>query len=120
MAQYAIILYTPKSQWADQPSKEEQAAHSRHADELISSGSMVAAFALENAETTATSIRGDAVTDGPFVDAKEVIAGICIVEAPDLDAALKIGRSNPINQQGGGVEVRPVVGGYVAERTDKA
>lgn len=29
----------------------------------------------------------DAITDGPFVDSKEVVAGFCVIEAPDLDAA---------------------------------
>jgi hypothetical protein len=68
---------------------------------------MVAAFALQPV-ATATSIRGDVVTDGPFVDAKEVIAGFYVIEAPDLDAALAVARRNPATQQGGGVEVRPV------------
>jgi hypothetical protein len=33
----------------------------------------------------ATSIRGDAITDGPFVDSKEIVAGFYVIEAPDLD-----------------------------------
>ena len=37
---------------------------------------------------------------------KDVIAGFCVIEAPDLDAALAIARRNPILQEGGGVEVR--------------
>jgi hypothetical protein len=53
------------------------------------------------------------VTDGPFVDAKEVIAGFYVIDAPDLDAALRIAGRNPAVQLGGGVEVRPVAGGFV-------
>jgi hypothetical protein len=60
------------------------------------------------------------VTDGPFIDAKEVIAGLAIIEAPDLDAALAIARANPATQQGGGVEVRPVEGGFIADRLTTA
>lgn len=116
MAQYALLIYTPSIRETDLTA-EELAAHDRHAQEITASGVMVAAFALESADTTATSIRGDAVTDGPFVDAKEVIAGFCVIEAPDLDAALAIARSNPINQQGGGVEVRPIEGGFIADRS---
>jgi hypothetical protein len=48
---------------------------------------MVMAYALTPRDM-ATSIRGDTVTDGPFVDSKEVIAGFYVIEAPDLDAAL--------------------------------
>ncbi|MFI2350851.1 YciI family protein [Streptomyces sp. NPDC019443] len=47
---------------------------------------MITAYALQSTDT-ATSQRGDVVTDGPFIDSKEVIAGFCIIEAPDLDAA---------------------------------
>jgi hypothetical protein len=50
------------------------------------------------------------VSDGPFIEAKEVVLGFCIVEAPDLDAALAIAKRNPILHQGGGLEVRPVAG----------
>lgn len=105
MAQYAILLYAS----AAAGSGEE---HKRHAEALRDSGVMVAAFALQPAET-ATTVSKDTVTDGPFVDAKEVIAGICIVEAPDLDAALDIARDNPSARFGGAVEVRPVAGGMI-------
>jgi hypothetical protein len=116
MAQYALLIYTPSTRETDL-SADELAAHDLHAREITAAGAMVAAFALEPADSTATSVRGDAVTDGPFLDAKEVVAGFCIIEAPDLDAALAIARSNPINQQGGGVEVRPVEGGFIADRS---
>jgi hypothetical protein len=61
----------------------------------------------------ATSIRGDTITDGPFVDSKEVVAGFYVIEAPDLDAALAIARRNPAVLNGGGVEVRPVHSSFV-------
>ena len=115
MAQYAILIYAQNTTEETELSAGERAAHDRQAEELIASGAMVAAFALEPAGTTATSIRGDVVTDGPFVDAKEVVAGFCVIEAPDLDAALAIAKANPATQQGGGVEVRPVEGGFVAD-----
>jgi hypothetical protein len=36
---------------------------------------------------------GDALlTDGPFAEAKEHIGGVCVITAPDLDAALQWGR----------------------------
>ena len=56
---------------------------------------MVAAYALTPRDM-ATSIRGDTVTDGPFVDSKEVVAGFYVIGAPDLDAALEIARLNPL------------------------
>jgi hypothetical protein len=40
-------------------------------------------------------VRGDVVTDGPFIEAKEVVAGFYVLEAPDLDVALRIAKLNP-------------------------
>lgn len=117
MAQYAILIYTKNAADTDDLTTQERDAHGRHAEDVVAAGAMVAAFALQPAETTATSIRGDVVTDGPFLDAKEVIAGFYVIEAPDLDAALEIARRNPITEQGGGVEVRPVDGGLVVDRS---
>ena len=50
---------------------------------------------------------GEAVfTDGPFVESKEYLAGFWIIEAPDLDAALKLAAegSKACNRK---IEVRP-------------
>ncbi len=64
-------------------------------------------------------VTGDAVTDGPFIEAKEVILGFYVIEAPDLDAALEIARRNPVLGDGGGLEVRPVAQGRVVGRTGR-
>jgi hypothetical protein len=106
MTQYAVLIY------AGTGDDTELAAHDRYARELTESGAMAAAFALEPVES-ATSMRGDVVTDGPFLEAKEVIAGFYVIDAPDLDEALRIAGGNPVLRHGGGVEVRPVAGGFV-------
>ena len=57
---------------------------------------------------TATSVRGGSeVTDGPFVETKEALGGYYLIDAPDLDTALAIGKLCPARF--GGVEVRPVM-----------
>jgi hypothetical protein len=56
---------------------------------------------------TATTIRGDVVTDGPFAETKEALGGYYLVEAKDLDEAIKIAKQVPAPH--GGVEVRPVM-----------
>ncbi len=73
---------------------------------------MVLAYAL-TPRGMASSVRASGVTDGPFVDAPEIVAGFYILEAPDLDAALAIAATNPAIREGGGVEVRPVHSGGV-------
>jgi hypothetical protein len=59
---------------------------------------------------TATTVRFDGsgqplVTDGPFLEANEVIGGYVEVDVPDLDEALRLARTWPPR---GTVEVRPV------------
>jgi hypothetical protein len=46
------------------------------------------------------------VTDGPFSETKEVIAGFDVLEAPDLDEAIKIAAAHPVAHTGA-VELRP-------------
>ncbi|GAA2399400.1 hypothetical protein Cme02nite_08290 [Catellatospora methionotrophica] len=115
MAQYAVLIYAGDSAHSSDATAEDTAVHDRHAQELERSGAVVAAYALTPRDL-ATSVRGDAVTDGPFVDTKEIVAGFYILEAADLDEALAIARLNPACRLGGGVEVRPVAGGGFVQR----
>jgi hypothetical protein len=81
-------------------------------DRLRAEGYWVFAGGL-NSPSSATVIDnrdGAAVlTDGPFVETKEHIAGFWIIEAPDLDVALKLATegSKACNRR---VEVRPLLG----------
>ena len=61
--------------------------------------------------SSATTIRvrpnGDAlVTDGPFLESKEIFGGFAIIEAADLDEAIELAKSWPAGET---IEVRPVV-----------
>jgi hypothetical protein len=64
-------------------------------------------MALEQSGT-ATAIRGDLVTDGPFIETKEALTRGFVIEARDLDHALALAKLTPIVS--GGVEVRPLIG----------
>ena len=48
------------------------------------------------------------VQDGPFAEAKDVIAGFTMVKADNLEHATELARGCPILEVGGSVEVRPV------------
>lgn len=48
------------------------------------------------------------VVDGPFAEAKEVIAGYMIIDVPDMDAALAVASRCP-NAEFGSVEIREIV-----------
>jgi hypothetical protein len=115
MAQYAVLIYAVDSAHRPGAPAADTETCDRHAEELERTGAMRAAWALTPRDL-ATSVRGDVVTDGPFVDAKEIVAGFYILEAADLDAALAIAKLDPACQEGGGVEVRPIAAGGVVER----
>ena len=114
MAQYAILIYAHDSAHAPEATPDDLETCDRHSDELAENGSMIMAYALTPRDM-ATSIRADAITDGPFLDSKEVVAGFYVIEAADLDAALAIAGRNPVVRDGGGVEVRPVHSGGLVQ-----
>jgi hypothetical protein len=115
MTQYAVLIYAHDSAHAPDSTPEDRATCDEHSDELTAEGSMVAAFALTPRDM-ATSIRADAITDGPFIDSKEIVAGFYVLEAPDLDTALAIAGRNPVVRDGGAVEVRPIHSSFMGER----
>jgi hypothetical protein len=51
---------------------------------------------------------GKKVHDGPFAEAKEIVAGYMVINAPSLAAAAKLARGCPIYEVGGSVEVRRI------------
>jgi hypothetical protein len=116
MAQYAVLIYANDSAHAPDATPADTEVCDEHADELAATDAMRFAFALTPRDM-ATSLRADSITDGPFIDSKEIIAGFYIIEAPDLDAALAIAGTNPVIRDGGGVEVRPVHSGGAIPRS---
>jgi hypothetical protein len=93
----------------DLASSDEQAAIDVFNDRLQAEGHWVFAGGL-GSPSTATTLdnrgSGGVVTDGPFVETKEYIVGFWILEAPDLDVALRLAAegSKACNRK---VEVRP-------------
>jgi hypothetical protein len=59
---------------------------------------------------TARTVRATGVTDGPFMEAKEVLAGYSLLETATIDEAVEIAKSWPGTDRGWIVlEVRPVM-----------
>ena len=79
-------------------------------ESLRRTGHYIAAESLQPVTTAKTvRVRGGkaVVTDGPFAEAKEVIAGFYLVEARDFDEALQLAAKIPPARVGA-VEVRPI------------
>jgi hypothetical protein len=64
--------------------------------------------------SSATTIRNDTgkplLVDGPFIDSKEFLGGVIIVETDDLDGALAIADELQQTRTDGAIEVRPMLG----------
>ncbi|HWD04735.1 MAG TPA: YciI family protein [Amycolatopsis sp.] len=109
MPHYAILVYERERSGgtADLP-PEVLEAHARVESRIVESGgTLIAGYATEPPEQT-RSLRGPAVTEGPFAVSPEAMAGLLIVEARDLDHAVRIGSFVPVLD--GGIEVRPLLG----------
>ena len=109
MAKYLILLYEDEAGYANATPELRQEvleAHGRFQRQVPEMGAEILGGAALEPVSTATSIRGDVLTDGPFVETKENIGGYYLVEADDLDQAIKVARLVPARF--GGVEVRPV------------
>jgi hypothetical protein len=50
------------------------------------------------------------VTDGPFVESKEIVGGYSVVKANSIDAAAELAKGCPGLATGGSVEIRPLAG----------
>jgi len=63
-----------------------------------------------DAPTTARTVRSSGVTDGPFVEAKEVIGGYSVLETDTIDEAAELAASWPGVAKGWiTIEVRPII-----------
>ena len=106
MAQYLISVLTDS---ADLATAEEMAAIDVFNEQLQAKGQWVFAGGLASpgSATVVDGRDGEAVfTDGPYLESKEHIIGFWIIEAPDLDVALRLAvlGSGSCNRR---VEVRP-------------
>jgi hypothetical protein len=82
----------------------------QHADELRAAGTILDSQQLEPV-SSARSLRQRSdkisVVDGPFAETKEMLAGFNLIEAADLDEAVRIASEFPWTRTGS-IEVRPV------------
>jgi hypothetical protein len=108
---YMLLIYGEETVLSD-PEREACYVESTElCHKLQAKGQFIAASPLQSV-TTATSLRlregRKMVTDGPFAETREQLGGYFMVEAKDLDEAIKIAEQIPAAKWGT-VEIRPVV-----------
>jgi hypothetical protein len=118
MTEYLLSVHGPaeRGELGDYGSKEEMeeafAATEAFNERLRADGYWVFAGGLQEASTaTVVDGRGETpvMTDGPYLETKEVIGGFWVIEAPDLDVALRLAAEGSRACRGK-VEVRPFEG----------
>jgi hypothetical protein len=118
MTHYLLSVHGPveRGEFGSYGSRAEMeeafAATAAFNDKLRADGYWVFAGGLEPA-TTATVVDGQGetpvLTDGPYLESKEVIGGFWVIDAPDLDVALRLAAEGSKACRGK-VEVRPFDG----------
>jgi hypothetical protein len=109
----ALFEEMPRAEW-DKLRAETLA----YVDELRGDGRLISAEPLQSARTAVTvrvRNRRVATTDGPFAETKEQLGGFFLIEARDLNEAIRIAAKWP-SARLGSIEVRPLEEGLPAER----
>lgn len=112
MPQYAALIYTADVDWS---APERAAVTAEYGEFGVAHADAIRGGAALHPTSTATTLRvngargGDVVlSDGPYAETKEALTGFYLIEAADLDEALRIAADIPA-AWGGAVEVRPVI-----------
>ena len=112
---YLLLVYMDEKKWLQLPEAERQRVYREcevYAAELTATGNVLGGAPLQ-LSTTARTIRADGdgfhVTDGPFAETKEVLAGYHLIECKDMAEAVAIGKRFPGLGVGLTVEARPLL-----------
>lgn len=103
---YLCLVYLDQEHWSACPDP----VCADYAGQLADSGTLVAGEALHPVETATTlRIRNGQMElyDGPFAETKELLAGFYLIDARDLNEAIRIAGGIPPAKYGS-IEVRPV------------
>ena len=112
MSEYLVLIFEDENAFAAGGDELSSRVHAEHTEFNAKHSSAIRGGNALQASSTATTIRSDGadgytVTDGPFAETKEVLAGYYLIEAADLDEAIAIAKHVPAPF--GGVEVRPIM-----------
>ena len=108
--QYALLVYAPPED-TDRETRPIPGPLAALLDRPSVTG-----WARLHADESATTLRNDdgrmLLTDGPFIDSKEYLAGLFLIEADNLDGALAIAQELLQEARAGvAIDVRPIVDG---------
>jgi hypothetical protein len=107
---YLCLVYSDEQKLHSLPESPKDAECMAYDRKIRKTGHMIAGEALQPVET-ATTVRvrngNTSVTDGPFAETKEQLAGFWLIDARDLDEAIQVAAGIPAARVGS-IEVRPI------------
>ena len=115
---YALLIYNQEGGTRAAMTDEERHRFDEVVEEVLARpnvGPWVRLYETESATTVRQGERGIFLTDGPFVDSKEYIGGLIVVDAANLDQALAVAAELQELRLGGAIEVRPIRAGLPGE-----
>lgn len=118
---YALLVHLPQESF-DHRDKEMIAAGRAYGEALMAADVLVGGAGLESPKSATTvSVRDGKrqVHDGPYAETKEFLAGIAILDVPNLDAALEWAARHPAAGHAA-IEIRPLLGGQFVVATPKS
>lgn len=105
-----LSLYRPGTDADDAPSAEQMVALGKLVEETMRSGVLLATEGLlSSAHGARVNVDGDGmfeVSEGPFPNPKDVVAGYAILQAPSLDEAIEVSKRFLAAMGGGENEIR--------------
>lgn len=109
---YMLLIYGDENALSDAEREACYADSGRLVEELAAQGKCLAAAPLQKT-ATATTLRvregRRLVTDGPFAETHEQLGGYFLVDVATVEEAVAIAERLPAVQDGGTVEIRPLV-----------
>lgn len=117
---YLMLVQKNEAAYRALSADERDDLHARyaaHGRRMVEAGVLRGGAVLESTQAATTLRLRDGrrlVTDGPFAECAEQIAGVCILEVADLDEALAWAADHP-DAAWGSVEVRPILGTWGAQ-----
>ena len=111
MAQYMLLLHQDPGNMADLPREKMMEVVKRYylwSDTMRKKGKLVGGEKLASGRVRHVKVAGGkpVASDGPYAEAKEMMGGFWVIEAPDLDSALEWTRRAALACEGA-VELRP-------------
>lgn len=111
MKEFALLFRQPKYDYSNASAEVIQALSKKWQDWVggIAAQGKLSSHGPRLAAEGKVLKAGGVITDGPFVEIKETLGSLIIVNAADIEEATTLAHGCPAIDEGGSVEIRPVV-----------